>query len=355
MGRNLEAYMDDMVIKSKIELEMIKDIKETLLTLKKSEFRKSKGCKNVSLPSNLKQMQRLSGKLAALNRLLFKAAKRALPCLDTLKKCTKKKDLHWTTEVKEAFQTMKKLIAELPTLTAPKKEFRVPTTIITDNGTQLINDPFKSWAKGIGIKLVSTSEEGVWVKELPNVLWAHKTTPKTSNEETPFSLAYGTEAIIPVEIGIPTRKTIQGSDKENEEALRLHWNEVSPSLSLLELVIKQLAIKLVEEYGFVICLSLVGLTSRSYEDRPVIRMSQSRQHDKSKSVSLGCSRNTTRIMRRTIMVTFVFTLCEEQVIWNSVLMRLIDELLALDSIVCFAFSDRRLERTATFSISTNSA
>ncbi|GJS30575.1 hypothetical protein Tco_0491195 [Tanacetum coccineum] len=70
-------------------------------------------------------------------------------------------------------------------------------------------------------------------------------------------------------------------------------------------------------------------------------------------VSLGCSSNTTRIMRRTLMITLVFTLCEEQV-WNSVLMRLIDDLLALDSIVRFGFSDRRLERTATFSISTNS-
>nr|GEV93448.1 hypothetical protein [Tanacetum cinerariifolium] len=121
MGRNLKAYMDDMVIKSKIELEMIKDVEETLLTLKKSESEK-KGCKNMPSPSNLKQMQRLSGKLAALNRLLSKAAEKALPCLDTLKKCTNKKDLHWMTEAEEAFQTMKKLIAELPTLTAPKME-----------------------------------------------------------------------------------------------------------------------------------------------------------------------------------------------------------------------------------------
>ncbi|GJW37530.1 hypothetical protein Tco_0060450 [Tanacetum coccineum] len=45
-----------------------------------------------------------------------------------------------------------------------------------------------------------------------------------SNGETPFSLAYGTEAVIPVEIGIPTRRTIQGSDKENEEALRMNLN-----------------------------------------------------------------------------------------------------------------------------------
>ncbi|GKB55822.1 hypothetical protein Tco_0912008 [Tanacetum coccineum] len=71
-------------------------------------------------------------------------------------------------------------------------------------------------------------------------------------------------------------------------------------------------------------------------------------------VSLGCSGNTTRIMRRNLMIILVFTLCEEEVKWNSVLMRLIDDLLALDSIICFGFSDQRLERTATFSISTNS-
>ncbi|GJZ19745.1 reverse transcriptase domain-containing protein [Tanacetum coccineum] len=59
-------------------------------------------------------------------------------------------------------------------------------------------------------------------------------------------------------------------------------------------------------------------------------------------------------MRRTLMITLVFTLCEEPVIWNSVLMRLIDDLLALNSIVHFGFSDRRLERIATFLISINS-
>ncbi|GJR28290.1 hypothetical protein Tco_1104522 [Tanacetum coccineum] len=45
MGRNLEAYVDDMVIKSKTEPEMIKDVKETLLALKRnqSKSRESKG------------------------------------------------------------------------------------------------------------------------------------------------------------------------------------------------------------------------------------------------------------------------------------------------------------------------
>ncbi|GJV00861.1 reverse transcriptase domain-containing protein [Tanacetum coccineum] len=51
-----------------------------------------------------------------------------------------------------------------------------------------------------------------------------RTTPKTNNRETPFSLAYSTEAVIPAEIGIHTRRTIQRSDEENEDALRMNLN-----------------------------------------------------------------------------------------------------------------------------------
>ncbi|GKB09301.1 reverse transcriptase domain-containing protein [Tanacetum coccineum] len=61
-------------------------------------------------------------------------------------------------------------------------------------------------------------------RRVANVLWAHRLTPKTSNRETPFSLAYGTEAVIHAEIGIPTRRTIQASDEENEEALGMNLN-----------------------------------------------------------------------------------------------------------------------------------
>ncbi|GJW40318.1 reverse transcriptase domain-containing protein [Tanacetum coccineum] len=68
--------------------------------------------------------------------------------------------------------------------------FGVPDTIITDNETQLINEPFKSWAEGLEIK-----EGAGWVEELPNVLWAHRLMPKTNNGK-PHSLAYGTEAVI---------------------------------------------------------------------------------------------------------------------------------------------------------------
>ncbi|GJZ64875.1 reverse transcriptase domain-containing protein [Tanacetum coccineum] len=75
-----------------------------------------------------------------------------------------------------------------------------------------------------GIKTRLHQEGGTWVEELPNVLWAHRTTPKTSNGETLFSLAYGTEEVIPTEIGIPTRRVIQESDERNEKALRLNLN-----------------------------------------------------------------------------------------------------------------------------------
>ncbi|GJW51437.1 hypothetical protein Tco_0092788, partial [Tanacetum coccineum] len=37
-----------------------------------------------------------------------------------------------------------------------------------------------------------------------HVLWAHRTMIKSSHGDTPFSLTYETEAVIPAEIGMPT-------------------------------------------------------------------------------------------------------------------------------------------------------
>ncbi|GJZ78015.1 reverse transcriptase domain-containing protein [Tanacetum coccineum] len=78
----------------------------------------------LSLPSSkcLKDVQRLNGKLASLNRFLSKSAERLLPFFKTLKKCTKKSDFQWTTEAETAFQQMKKLIAELPMMAAPQEK-----------------------------------------------------------------------------------------------------------------------------------------------------------------------------------------------------------------------------------------
>ena len=53
--------------------------------------------------------------------------------------------------------------------------------------------------------------KGKWVDELPEVLWAYRTTPYWPTRTTHFSLTYGMEAIIPTEIGMPiTKIVIQG-------------------------------------------------------------------------------------------------------------------------------------------------
>ncbi|PWA94385.1 hypothetical protein CTI12_AA042240 [Artemisia annua] len=52
-----------------------------------------------------------------------------------------------------------------------------------------------------GLKSRLGKDRSGWVDELPNVLWAHRTSLKTSNSETSFGLTYGSEAIIPAEIG----------------------------------------------------------------------------------------------------------------------------------------------------------
>ncbi|GJX31882.1 reverse transcriptase domain-containing protein, partial [Tanacetum coccineum] len=86
------------------------------------------------------------------------------------------------------------------TSTWPFRKFEVSATIITNKETQLINEPFKSWAEGLEIKVISMSVYHPQVEELSNMLWAHGTMPETSNRETTFSLGYGTEAVIPAKI-----------------------------------------------------------------------------------------------------------------------------------------------------------
>ncbi|GJU37481.1 reverse transcriptase domain-containing protein [Tanacetum coccineum] len=44
-------------------------------------------------------------------------------------------------------------------------------------------------------KQLARSQQG-WVDDLPQVLWVHKKLPRNNQKETPFSLTYGSEAII---------------------------------------------------------------------------------------------------------------------------------------------------------------
>ncbi|KAL0440207.1 UNVERIFIED_CONTAM: hypothetical protein Slati_2503700 [Sesamum latifolium] len=58
--------------------------------------------------------------------------------------------------------------------------------------------------------------KGQWVEELPRVLWAYRTTPRSAAGETPFCLVYGTEAIIHAEIGEETRRIAQYDATKNK-------------------------------------------------------------------------------------------------------------------------------------------
>ena len=61
--------------------------------------------------------------------------------------------------------------------------------------------------------------KGRWVEELPHVLWTYRTTPRRSTRETPFSMSYGAEAVIPIETGFPTLRTQSFNPNNNDKLL----------------------------------------------------------------------------------------------------------------------------------------
>nr|GEV72795.1 reverse transcriptase domain-containing protein [Tanacetum cinerariifolium] len=121
--------------------------------------------------------------------------------------------------------------------------------VATITGGQFADNPFKDWCDKLNItqrfalvkhpqsnRLVDRANrslgEGIkgrlgegnknWVEELPHVLWAHRTMIKSSHGDTPFSLTYGTEAVIPAEIEMPTYRTTVVDVVNNDEELRLN-------------------------------------------------------------------------------------------------------------------------------------
>ena len=61
--------------------------------------------------------------------------------------------------------------------------------------------------------------KGKWADHLPYVLWSDRTTPKTAIGQSPFSLVYGCEAVVPVEILIPTARYEFQTPEQNEVEL----------------------------------------------------------------------------------------------------------------------------------------
>ena len=61
--------------------------------------------------------------------------------------------------------------------------------------------------------------KGKWVEELPHVLWTYWTTPRRSIRETPFSMTYGVEVVIPLETRFPTLKMSTFTPSNNDGLL----------------------------------------------------------------------------------------------------------------------------------------
>ena len=147
--KNVQVYVDDMLVKSRQEEDHLKDLKETFDTLRSYNMKLNPGkCAfgvtvgkflgfmvsqrgieanpnkiraiiEMKPPRNVKEVQSLNGKVAALNRFVSRATDKCLPFFRTLKKSFK-----WTDECQQAFEELKAYLSAplLLSLSQPGEE-----------------------------------------------------------------------------------------------------------------------------------------------------------------------------------------------------------------------------------------
>ncbi|XP_052198359.1 uncharacterized protein LOC127805648 [Diospyros lotus] len=125
--------------------------------------------------------------------------------------------------------------------------FDISRVIITDNGTQFEDRLVQEWCRELGIKQHFTSvahsqangqveltnrtilqglrarvdkADDRWVDELPNILWSYRTMPRMVTGECPFTLCYGSEALILIEIGVTSYRVEHFHPEVNKQGLR---------------------------------------------------------------------------------------------------------------------------------------
>ena len=122
--------------------------------------------------------------------------------------------------------------------------FRIPKRLISDNGTPFINKDMKGlteayyinhgrstpyYPQGNGqaeatnkvmlkiLKKMKHEYGGKWSDHLVDVLWACKISVKIATRFSSFFLVYGTEAISPVELVVPTPRVVREESQEETE------------------------------------------------------------------------------------------------------------------------------------------
>ena len=143
--------------------------------------------------------------------------------------------------------------------------FGVPDSLISNNGLQFDSKGFQAFCSDLSIKNKYSTlaypqsngqaeavnmtilnglkrrldrAKGRWVEELPNVLWAYRTTPKRSAGETPFSLTYGAEVVIPTEVSLCSARVAGFDPVQNADLMmeRLDWLEECREAATIRLV-----------------------------------------------------------------------------------------------------------------------
>jgi hypothetical protein len=143
LGHNVEAYVDNVVVKTQEEEGLISDLVETFDNLRKFKMKlnpekctfrvpsgkllgymvsrwgidpnpeKVPSISKMMPPESPYDIQKLIGCLATLSRFISQLSVRGLPFFKLLKKQDK---LYWTQEAQEAFEDLKKYLTTPPTL-----------------------------------------------------------------------------------------------------------------------------------------------------------------------------------------------------------------------------------------------
>uniref|UniRef100_A0A2N9FCE9 Uncharacterized protein n=1 Tax=Fagus sylvatica TaxID=28930 RepID=A0A2N9FCE9_FAGSY len=116
IGKTVEVYIDDMLIKSKKKMDHIEDLREVLEILRSTKLRLNATKCLFGVGSDAKQVQRLTGMIAALGRFISRSADR---CRSFFQLLGKKRKFLWDQKCSDAFEGIKAYLSSPPCLSIP--------------------------------------------------------------------------------------------------------------------------------------------------------------------------------------------------------------------------------------------